>query len=167
MAYLSHNTSGGFQPPTSEEESIMGGEDLHLELTHHVEIECERCKGEIEIIAAPERRGYTRIIVAPCVHCAQKGEGRAWLLSRAAKPGGPDEPRRRVEGVALSDQDAQLWKAERGEYDNRAECVPVWSPAVMMVSGDVDTEDPETAEALEDIRQAGARRLRERAGEEG
>lgn len=68
MTYLSHNTSGGFQPPTREDS--MGGEDLLLELTHHIEIECERCHGEIEIIATPESRGRTKMIVAPCGACA-------------------------------------------------------------------------------------------------
>ena len=87
---------------------------------------------------------------------------RVWLLSRKAKPGGPNEPRRMTEGVALSWEDAQTWRAESGEYDHHAEQVPVWHPVYMMVSGDVDLEDPETAEALEDIRQAAGRKLREK-----
>lgn len=87
---------------------------------------------------------------------------RIWLLRRVAREGGPDEPRLQVEGVALSEQDAQLWKAESGEYDHQTEEVPVWHPAIMMVSGDVDLDDPETAEAMEDIRQAAGKRIRER-----
>lgn len=86
-----------------------------------------------------------------------EGIERVWLLSRAARVGGPNEP---VEGVALSDEDAQLWKSEGGEYVHQAESVPVWRPAMMMVSGGVNLENPEMAEALEDIRQAGAKRLR-------
>lgn len=87
------------------------------------------------------------------------GIERVWLLSRVAKSGGPNEPRRMVEGVALSEEDARMWKSESGEYEHQAEQVPVWRPATMMVSGDVDLDDPEMAEAMEDIRQAGLNRL--------
>lgn len=56
----------------------MSGTEIHFELTTHVEIECERCKGEMEIIATPSRREGRVIIVAPCEHCVADAEGSGW-----------------------------------------------------------------------------------------
>lgn len=108
-----------------------------------------------------DRRQFTRGMIGGLNHAAEDLEAalrghvfpgfgaapgleRVWLLRLIAREGGQNEPRRQVEGVALSELDARLWRSESGEYDNQAEEVPVWHPAMMTVSGDADLDNPDS-----------------------